>query len=245
MPLNIDDDCAFATICDERYFPGFLQMYWSLKGAPVYLYGWALNAGQKAYLATLKNVTFIEMTEEILLVGMDEYQPMYWNKPLAFPLDGKHQRVLFMDCDCVIVGDIRPVFDAIKTGPQFFINHVSMANDPRLYDVFPVPSDALMDFSLSAGVIGIDITRDADIIGHWQHLTKTLYARDDFRVVGGYVHYFDEGLLKVVLQQRRMVDQISHDTRYNHVVGATPMAMEKGTPVVLHFAGLKNKPWLE
>lgn len=242
MPLNIDDDCAFVSICDERYFPGFLQLYWSLRGAPVYLYGRGLNQGQLAFLATLKNVTYVEITDDMLLVGMDEHQPMIWNKPLAFPLGGKHQRIVFLDADCTVVGNVRPLFDAIRNGPQFFVNHISMANDPHLYEVFPVPSDAPMDFALTSGVIGFDMTRDADIINHWRHLTKSIYARDDFKIVGGYVRYFDEGLLKVVLQQRRMVDQISTDTRYNHVVGETPMS---GSPVILHFAGLKNKHWLE
>ncbi len=243
MTAGIITDFAFSTICDSDYFQFFPAFLNRLGNSPTYLYGLSLTDSQKDFCDSKSNVILRELESEDLLVGEEQYQWQLWNKPLAIPLDGTHRRIVYLDIDCVVIGDVTPLLDNINDAPQFFVGTDVGSNNPWLYDVLPVPSDQPQEFSLNNGVMGLDIERDGDFIRAWRSLTRQLYARDDFEMVGGYVHYFDEGLLRVALMQYRMTHLISDDTRYNHIVGETEVNPLSG-PRILHFAGLSGKELL-
>lgn len=92
-----------------------------------------------------------------------------WLKPF-YLFDAPFDRVLWIDTDCTIQRDIGELLDAIETGPQFFTDMcpVRVENDPRLYELLPVPDSAAWGSArLNAGVVGLCKIRDREILAAW------------------------------------------------------------------------------
>jgi hypothetical protein len=202
-PAAAPPGCGVITAAGEDYFVGFRLLAASLGGrAPLTLFDAGLNARQRRFAAG--RATVLPLPELLFPRDADSAAWATWNKPLYF-LHSPYRRTLWIDADCLVTGDLNPLFDLVERAGPLTVSHASYAaypgNREGLYAREPCrrfPPHA----NVNAGVVGLgpdDASRQ--LLDAWAYLVRKAGRDPGLR---GDVAWFDEGALHWALQKLEM-----------------------------------------
>jgi hypothetical protein len=161
--------CGVVTAADDCYFPGLQFLAVSLADrCPLCVYDLGLAGSQLDWLRC-RGVPVVAVCDDDLVVPRGEPMWQTWNKPVflgASPFDCS----LWIDADCLVVGDLGPLFEAVRFAPLVF-RHVDPrvyqpVNSEGLYNRFPVRGSRLA-CGVQAAVVGVSQGDPGGLVSEW------------------------------------------------------------------------------
>jgi hypothetical protein len=236
------------TAADARFFPGVQILSASLGDAvPLAVVDLGLNDEQRAWCRSQPSRTVQTIARRIV---RDVPRWQQWNKPY-FIAQSPFRRTLWIDADCVVVGDLAPLFEELDCGP-FVAEHWDdpylQPNAELLYRFFPVPVRTRAGQGLNSGVVGLDVARDVRLLKAWRRLSGV--ALDSY-AVRTLISWFDEGTMHWAIQSAMAIDRILPRPGWNRFMTSQPSAdpiifllslTRRPDDVIWHFSGAP-KPW--
>lgn len=191
--------------------------------------------------------------------GRDEWR--IWACPF-FIEKSPFQQTVWMDCDTIVLRNIQVLFAMLEDGPVFTASDpldIGMTgNMPKLYELMPVDNVLSDEPHINAGVIGIDLTRDIDLLNSYKMLV--LRAAEDPNLKS-MISWYDQGALIWAILKCSLCHRIA-DTSWNRSVaslGAEAVSRLEKFQVsddlfesirlafpginILHWYGMSNKLW--
>jgi hypothetical protein len=249
---KVGEDCCVLAAADSFVFTSLQLMYYSLTlshDVKVYVVDLGLRPDQRAWADRQPGLTVINLAAcGPMLFGRAEVMWQTWNKPLYIEACPS-QYVLWIDTDCLILDDLRPLFDRIRRGPLFVIDPAPpevVYNQPGLYDVKPVRR-RITHSLVNGGVCGFCPARDAKFLGDWKGCIKA--AREN-HLVRNSLAWWDQGALNWALEYNDLRENILYDNRYctggdrrerKDVIDLLTNGINWNA-AILHFCG-RSKPW--
>lgn len=240
---------AIVTACDEPYFPGFQVLAHGLKGWPIFVFDLGLSERQRDWCHA-RGIELAEPPPEVVPRTIRGWQS--WNKP--FYLEASpYELSLWLDCDCVVVGSVAPLFEHVENQP-LIMRHwdevYANANKPELYEKRPVVGRFDSPRLLNAGVIGIRKGRDLDSAWytHWCRIICDAARDAELREL---ISFWDEGALIWALQAAGQTNLATIRPEWDRFMFSDPIASpvklwadvaKGGEDVIWHFAGVQ-KVW--
>jgi hypothetical protein len=185
--------CGVVSAGDDCYFPGLQFLALSLQEkAPFVVFDLGLVGGQREWLLR-RGVRVVGVVDDDLLVPRSEIMWQTWNKP-AFLAASPFEVSLWIDADCFVVGDLRPLFDVAGEHPLVF-RHVDPEsfrpeNGEGLYNRWPVEGRRLAG-GVQAAVVGVANGRDRGLVDTWGKACAQFREPDHAR----HVRCWDQGAL--------------------------------------------------
>jgi hypothetical protein len=145
-----------------------------------------------------------------------------WIKPFCL-IHAPFDRMLWIDADCVVLGDLQPLFDEIQARPLFVRDGTAVRteNDDRLYHYLPLGEGAkIAGVNVNSGVVGLCRIRDAEILNAWAWAVQWIAMHGDKRQL---VDWADQGLLLWSLLRNRKTSFIEKSLHLNQ-----PMFKQSG-----------------
>jgi lipopolysaccharide biosynthesis glycosyltransferase len=142
-----------------------------------------------------------------------------WLKPLYIAL-APYDRVVWIDADCVVLQPLDPLFDAVARGPYVAADPFPefVRNRPEFYSHLPLPDGREPGTHLNSGVLGVDRTRDRELLAAW--IFALQWASDPLH--RAHVTLQDQGLLNWAIWSLRLDDAIQPSQYWN-----TPPRMQE------------------
>ena len=137
-----------------------------------------------------------------------------WLKPFYIyhaPLD----RVLWIDADCVIVGELSHAFGLLDEAPLLVRDGTDVVteNHPVLYENLPLPDGrATNDVNLNAGVVGLCKLRDRPLLNAWAFGVAWAAMHPERQKLSAWA---DQGMLLWAAHRTDSVGAIRHDLGWN------------------------------
>jgi lipopolysaccharide biosynthesis glycosyltransferase len=176
-----------------------------------------------------------------------------WCKPVfvtACPFD----TALWVDADCIVVGDLAPLFRRTEAAGFFATEHWDSAsyspkNDHALYSRTGV-RNVLDKQHINSGIIGFRRSDRvaAAIAARWLGLTRLAACDAQVRCA---IAWRDEGSLQWALEAEDRVDLIVQErgwNRFMRIANSNPqqfiqaLPLDPGDDIIWHFSG-SEKPW--
>lgn len=208
------------TAADERYFLDVQLLVRSLEcvGAPsIAVFDLGLRPHQRAWLVDRPNTSCLNLPTLNGNVAapkdLDGWQ--LWLKPfylLLAPFD----RALWLDADTVVVAEVDEAFGLIDRSPLLINDRFGPAtqNDPRLYEVLPLPNDvAIGSWGLNTGVVGVCKRRDAELLARWADAVHWATRHANNRHL---LRWRDQGALIWAIYQTDLAFVVRHDVVWNY-----------------------------
>jgi hypothetical protein len=252
---KLDEDCCILTAADSNVFAGFQFLYHSLDLSHEFVmqvFDLGLTAEQREWIEALPNVRIRNLEEAgTLLMGKTYEMWQTWNKPLYFKACG-YERILWLDTDCVVHQDLRPLFERLMEMPVLVKDPAPpdvWKNYEPLYQKKPV-KQRLRTAWANGGIVAIKKTRDDEFMDEW---IRCIQEVSTDKVLMSHVRYFDQGCMNWAIERLGMRDKIWHDHRYcvvpgNNVNVGDPdvfiheKLLIEQTAIIAHYYGI-NKPW--
>lgn len=135
-----------------------------------------------------------------------------WLKPFCLDL-ADFDRLLWIDADCIVLGSLKDAFDHIAERPLLVrdATEAHTANDPRLDEWLSPPVD-VPDASVNAGVVGLCRQRDQQLLACWAWGIQQISRKPQIQRLAAW---WDQGILRWALRERRLVSTIQADLRWN------------------------------
>lgn len=244
------------TAADDAYFIGFQLLWASIlvhQDVDIVFFDLGVQSHQKAWLE--KNNVIVVDASDLPKVQTHKSNWSIANKPLYFEKakDMGWQTVLWIDSDCMVRGNLNELFCRIEAGPYISCDSgtvdgqkfqkEALMNAEVLYRIMPTPVRWEEAPFLNAGVVGLDVKRDVQILKDWSHcLQKT----NESTLLKKSVSLGDQGALVWSLEkneclgchvgwnQRTAIE--SKDAQIFWNMAST------STSNISHFVGVK-KPW--
>lgn len=144
-----------------------------------------------------------------------------WLKPFYIyhvPFD----RVVWMDADCVILGDLSEAFELIESQPLLVRDGTDVVteNHPLLYKHLPLPKEArTKGVNLNAGVVGLCKIRDRTLLNAWSYGVAWAAMNPEKQALSAWA---DQGMLLWAVHQTGMVNAIQSELDWNFPAGQAP-----------------------
>jgi hypothetical protein len=198
---GLPPDCGVITAADANYFVGFRLLAESLGGqAPLSVFDTGLTERQRAFARSRAAV--LPLPPLLFPPASDPAMWPSWNKP-AFFFHSPYRHTLWIDSDCLVSGDLAPLFRRIARGGPFVTSHWSYRDYPggnrvELHEREPARRfPAYMN--LNAGVVGLG--RDPasrKVLDFWCYLVFQASRDDHLRSLIGW---YDQGALHWALER--------------------------------------------
>ncbi len=239
-----DGSCGIVTLADNNYFAGLkllsrsVQESWSV---PVLCFDAGLTASQKEESADNHSNIKILPLPKISEIA-DIQRKLGATPPLAkankrvWPLwicpflilASPYQRVFWLDCDVVVLRNLRSLFVLLDDGPVFTPENnapEATPNKSELYELLPIehPFDPA-EPKVNAGVSGWDLTRDRRILD--AYCTPILCACEDERIRNA-ISWHDQGALIWAIQKTRMEHRVLTSNIWNLCVKHTSLVEKR------------------
>jgi hypothetical protein len=135
------------------------------------------------------------------------------------------RRVFWMDCDMVVLRDLRGLFRLLDDGPVFTPENNApqkTANDPELYRLLPIerPFD-LHTPLVNGGLSGWDLERDRDALAGYMYPIEAALQDPRIRTA---ISWHDQGCLIWSIQSRGLEGRVTPTWRWNLCVRHTRIA---------------------
>jgi hypothetical protein len=216
---------------------------------PLAVFDAGLTAAQRAWCEGLARV--LPLPE--LIMPRDERMWQTWNKPRRIRAS-PFRTTLWLDADCLVVGDLNPLFDRAREGPSGprhppIKGGFTMFNKEELYRRFPVRRRIPEEASANAGVLGFGHDAQAErLLASWEGMV--LWAAGDAEV-RGLLGWHDQGALHWAVQAHDSPDVIVDQPGWDRFLwlpgrgGAEHFLQQlkiRPGDVVLHSI-IRPKPW--
>lgn len=194
----------------------------------------------------------IEFKELPLVVPSDVPWSQTWNKPACI-LDAMKQadKVLWIDSDAAIAWSIAPAFDLI--GESLFVpDHgnckASKDNDEIIHQILGEPKRVYVGTERPcAGIVGVDSTRDADLVNEWSQRCLKISKHPDLWLDGreSPLKFYDQGVLMDLLTCDTADGHVWNELnppRQTSISNTMQHLAQPNSTRIAHFGG-KVKPW--
>jgi hypothetical protein len=200
------------TAGDSNVFPGIQILHASIKNKINFLcYDIGFTEKQKEW-AMHNNL----LTKSIDIPDGHKNIPKWqtYLKPW-FLDDSPFEYTLWIDSDCIVVGDLSLV-EYVEKRKTFFSQHwikqnLLKKNSKELYEKFPVKSSYIP--CVNAGVFGINKLTHYLLIKDWKTLLIKGITED--RQLLKHIAIYDEGALNWAIQNHCTQEDVKNDYRYN------------------------------
>jgi lipopolysaccharide biosynthesis glycosyltransferase len=236
------------TAGDYPFFLGLYQLVESLKGrVSITLFDLGLTSDQREWLT--KQGVIIRRERPGVFTQKDHLWQT-WNKPF-YIYSSPYKKTLWIDSDCIVVNDLRPLFDKIEEQPVF-MQHPAGAgytggNQDQLYHRFPVKSRLSKENSINAGVVGVNKSKEhQELVYNWMKMVNNAFR---FKDVERLIGWHDEGCLHWAVCATGMADLVIKKPEWNCFLGCCERALtvsgyveylkEHFDRVILHHTGPK------
>jgi hypothetical protein len=234
---------GIVTLADSNYFQGLIVLYYSVQQSyevPMICYDIGLTEEQKKWIKiNLKNLTISDIPDFKIIKVIKEYkissklrkkgkrQWPLWICPFLIK-SSPFERVLWLDCDVVVLRNLAGLFNLVKKAPVFtpenFAPHVT-ANKDKLYDLLPIgrlynPKDVL----INAGVSGWDLMRDKEVLDYYGYAVKRAFEDED---IMDAISWHDQGALIWAIYKSGLEKNIVKTWKWNLCVKNTKIANNK------------------
>lgn len=185
--------CGVVTAADSCYFPGLQLLAASLADrCPLQVWDLGLSQWELSWLQE-RGVVVTGFRDEDLLVPRNVPMWQTWNKPLMIS-SAMFRCALWVDSDCIVVGDLGPLFRVARQRPLVF-SHPSPArysplNFEGLYEAFPVRGPRLAA-GVQAAVVGVGGKSACSLLSAWAGMVSLSYDFED----GTGCRAWDQGAL--------------------------------------------------
>jgi hypothetical protein len=267
---NLSTRPVILTASDETFFPGLCALAASIRrldaNVPVVCVDVGMTSAQRREIAGLGvMIAPRPRTPLDALLDMAPAQTRDWYpKSWYFDALGAYRRAMWLDADCLVLRDLDKLLSLVDEGPLFTRNHggdaAGCGNLAPLYELYPVPGP-IYDGGINAGVIGMDLDRDARLVRQWRKMCLLAVADHGHDGIGQMARWGDQGALLWAIHKVGLASKIKDDImRWNYTpnrignakayrrYGSPEMieaiSRDYPSPAVIHFAGLP-KPWLE
>ncbi len=179
------------TITDEKFYRGTLLLITSLyrlNFTDICVFNFGLSDDKREVLGGLCQVIDEQGSS---IPHVKDWR--YWYKPFCI-MKSPFQKTLWLDSDIVVLCGIDEMFQRIEDRFQVFsdIHAPTMAkNGGGLYKHCP-PKHKPDNTVLNAGVIGLDLLRDKNILDMW---TSFILKAVEDKKITEYVRWWDQGAL--------------------------------------------------
>lgn len=236
------------TAADAGFFPGLQLLVASLgDDVPLGIVDLGLTAEQRDWCFAQKRY---EILPRVGPMPDDVKMWQGWNKPY-YMATSPFDRTLWIDSDCVVIGDLQPLFHEIEQGP-FVIRHwdepYPQPNHSSLYHRFRVPVRLPPGRGINSGVVGLKIDRDAELLEAWSGLVSHAAMDPTIRPL---ISWYDEGALQWALEETGTTERVLPWHGWNRFVRSQVTAdpvdyvlavSGQADDVIWHFSGIE-KPW--
>jgi hypothetical protein len=244
----VEAGCGVVSAADAGYFTG-LQLLWAgcHPQAPLALVDLGLTAEQRAWCAGRMQV--LAMPPLPIPPTVSRWQA--WNKACYLRIS-PFERTLWLDADCLVVGDLRPLFARISQGPFGIVQPFggrAWGNKEELYQRFPVSVRLPMKRSVNGGVLGFGADQRARaLLDLWEQITTEAGRAPELR---DYFVWCDEGALHWTAEKLGLLELGVDERGWNRYCflpdrGGPAAFLERLTvrpdDVVLHVI-IHPKPW--
>jgi hypothetical protein len=141
-----------------------------------------------------------------------------WLKPF-YLFHAPYDRVLWLDADCVILGDLSEAFRRIQEQPLLVRDGTpaETRNHPLLYHYLPVPHGCAIDGAcVNAGVVGLNKLRDRALLNAWGYGVAWMALNPDKQRLSAWA---DQGMLLWALQYTGRTNCIDSHLGWNYPSG--------------------------
>ena len=270
---------GIVTAASRQFFPGLALLSRSVMdlnpSLPIACFAPGLDCGERRCAATgLPNVSLLPIPQNpgIELVrsrlsgrgrrGRQEW--LIWACPF-FIAASPFRRTLWLDCDIVVLRHLDVLLGMIDDGPVFTAADPSdrdkTDNSPHLLASLPLTVPPSEQPRINAGVIGLDLKRDAHLLEAYQLPVLRAAADPSVREL---VSYYDQGALIWAIMQCNLPHRVFGTQWNTSVAGLGPDAAmqfrrysdlsQTGTLFrslrhdfpgtnILHWYGLEYKLW--
>lgn len=211
----LQKDVGVVTACDSNFFNGAVVLWTALNNrVPLTIFDIGLKNHQwKFFIKNNINVITVDTSkfDKSLQGWQTVYKPFYLSRT-------PYVCTLWLDSDCIPIGDIHKLFCMIYTNfvvikhcisPQFY-----RSNHKQCYINNEIQHDESIDI-FNAGVIGYCKGRDANIIRDWCFVMRKYINEPHFRK---YITWYDEGGLNYLKQWKPTLFNILSDRSYNRMI---------------------------
>lgn len=232
------NDRCIVTLCDSHYFPGLESLYYSIQAScpvPLLCFDVGLTDAQKDSIAHNYpdlRVLAVPDTEEVrqVITAFQEMEPVGKPGKRVWPLwlcpfliaACPFRRVIWMDCDLVILRHLDRLFDLLEQGPVFTPENLAperTPNKPALYDLLPIERAFNPESPcINAGVSGWDTERDRPVLAAYRY--PILRACHDLAVRDA-IAWHDQGALIWAIQKTGMEPRVLDTLAFNMCVKHT------------------------
>jgi len=224
--------CGIVTLADANYFPGLQTLYLSVQQSwpvPVTCFDIGLSAAQKELAARrypALTILPLPASEDIEAVrrAFSDAGPLakpgkrvwpIWICPLLIAAS-PYRRVFWIDCDVVVLRNLRGLFELLESGPVFTPENFApdqTPNKPELYELLPIahPFDRSSPV-VNAGVSGWDLERDREALE--AYIVPVRHASRDPRVASA-ISWWDQGCLIWAIQKTRLEHRVVPTPEWN------------------------------
>lgn len=210
--INLPEDCGIVTATDSALFRHFQLLYFSLKhshNVKITLYDLGLTPQEEEWAS--KRVRVKKPRNLIFSRNVNGWQT--YSKPLY--IQGGSNNTLWLDCDCVVLGSLAPLFDHISKRPLATLCYHwpdAPRNNPELHQIMgstPVNNPPY----INAGVCGFSLERDQQPLLQWEWLLRRASHDDNIK---NKIVFWDQGALQWVLEANSLLgDEILHEETWN------------------------------
>lgn len=222
---KLNANVGIVTAADSNVFDGLQILFTSINNKQNFLcYDLGLTEDQKqwCYINGLSLKLFPHLERERLSV-IPNWQT--YCKPWIIEASG-FDYVLWIDTDCIIVGDILAspyILNKQTFFTRHWINHNHIVqNNHKVYEKFPVP--VFHKEYINAGVIGANLkdNQTLNILKDWKRIIETC-IQENVSFLDNFSAW-DEGVLLWAIEHNEALDNITSDSRYNHfsAIGSSP-----------------------
>lgn len=218
---------GIVTAADEHLFEDLQFLLRSLSQTNdirTVVYDLGLTRKQAKWVAEKPNVLLLSLPA--FGEPLNRVRKMHWWQTWIKPLlifEAPFDRVLWIDADCFVLGDLNPILDAIGNGPVLTPDFVDVEteNHPRLVAALGEPRAGVQCSSrtVNAGVVGLCKTRDYPLLAAWAYGVDWIARNPAHRAT---VAWADQGILLWAVRHLGLSGHIRETSDWNQPSGNQP-----------------------
>jgi len=232
---------GIVTLADQHYFPGLTLLNQSVQESwplPIVCFDLGMTAEQKALAAEkCPRISIVPLPRNGLVQAIrgafETAVPLAKPNKRVWPLwicplliaAAPFRRVFWLDCDIVVLRNLKGLFQLLDSGPVFTPeNHAPACtpNKKELYEFLPIArSFDWQEPRVNGGVSGWDLVRDKDVLEAYIHPIER--ACEDSRIRNA-ISWHDQGALIWAIQKTGLEERVAKTTAWNLSVTNTSVA---------------------
>ncbi|MGO8745390.1 MAG: hypothetical protein ACLQNE_05320 [Thermoguttaceae bacterium] len=186
-------------------------------GYPIAVFDLGLHEEQRRWCLQQRGVVLLPMPR--IYEPVEQIRRRYWWQTWLKPFYIFHapfDRLLWIDADCTVVGDLAAAFELIGERPLLVRDATPAAteNHPDLYRWLPLlPAARTEGVNLNAGVVGLCKVRDRALLNAWAYGVAWAAMNPDKQALSSWA---DQGMLLWAAHRTAQTQCIREDLTWNH-----------------------------